>query len=73
MAKARRWNTWTRVHSVQLDHEDRPEPREVRLCSSSVRVGHPVRVNVAGAEVEGVITRVANPTLHVKLQPAHCD
>ena len=69
----RRWKTWTRVHLVQFEHENSPALREVRLCSSSVRVGHPVRVKVDGPEVEGVITRVASPTLHVRLQPASCD
>jgi len=61
------WNTWTRVQPVQFEWEDEPQPRPVRLVGTSARVGDPVRVTVAGVEVEGRIEAVESSTLHVRI------
>ena len=47
-----RWNNWTRLQAVEFEWEDEPQPRAVRLISESARVDDPVRVTVAGVEVE---------------------
>jgi hypothetical protein len=59
-----RWNDFTLVHSVQLEYEDAPKPREIRLCASAARAGDPVRVKLSGVEVEGRITAVVYSVVH---------
>jgi hypothetical protein len=60
-----RWNTWTRLQSVQFEWEDEPQPSVVRLVSGSARAGDWVRVRVAGVEVEGCIEAVESSTVPV--------
>ena len=62
-----RFNDWTQVMSVQLETEGQPDYRPVRLSSPAARVGDPVRVTIAGAEVEGVIAAVLYSVLHVRI------
>lgn len=50
---------------MQFDWEDEPQPSVVRLVSGSAQVGDPVRVTVAGVEVEGRIEAVESSTLRV--------
>jgi hypothetical protein len=64
-----RWNTWTIVQPVQLEGEERPSPRTVRLCCAASRVGDRVEVTVRGRSVEGWIVRVAHSILHVSQRP----
>jgi hypothetical protein len=59
-----RWNNWTRLQPVQFEWEDEPQQRAVRLVST--RVDDPVRVTVAGVEVEGRIEAVGLFGLHVR-------
>ena len=47
---------------------DEPQGRGVRLVSESAQVGDPVRVTVAGAEVEGRIEAVEASTLRVRIR-----
>jgi hypothetical protein len=61
-----RWNTWTRLQPVQFEWEDEPQPRAVRLVSDAARVDDPIRVTVAGVEVEGRIEAVESSTLRVR-------
>lgn len=60
---------WSRHASRQFSSgmEEEPRLREVRLSSVSVKVGDPVRVAVAGVEVEGRIEAVESSTLHVRI------
>jgi hypothetical protein len=62
-----RWNTWTRLQPVQFEWENEPKPRVVRLVSGSARVDDPVRVTVAGVEVEGRIEAIESSTLRVRV------
>ena len=62
-----RWNNWTRLQPVQFEWEDEPQPRVVRLVSESARVDDPVRVTVAGVEVEGRMEAVESSTLRVRV------
>ena len=50
---------------MQFEWEDEPQTREVRLVSETARVDDPVRVTVAGGEVEARIEAVESSTLHV--------
>jgi hypothetical protein len=50
---------------VQFEWEDEPQPRAERLVSGSARVDDPVRVTVAGVEVEGPIEAVESSLLRV--------
>ena len=43
---------------MQFEWEEEPWPRVVRLVSTSAQVGDPVRVTVAGVEVEDRIEAV---------------
>jgi hypothetical protein len=52
---------------VQFEWEDNPQPRVVRLVSESAQAGDPVRVTVAGVEVEGRIEGVESSTLRVRV------
>jgi hypothetical protein len=65
-----RWNTWTRVQPVQFDHEQAPQPRDVRLACAAARVGDPVQVTDGGRCVHGRIAAVAHSILHVRRGPA---
>jgi hypothetical protein len=62
-----RWSKRTRLQSVKLEWEEEPQLREVRLSNVSVQVGDPVRVTVAGVEVEGRIEAVEASTLQVRI------
>jgi len=52
---------------VQFEWQGEPQPRAVRLISESARVDDPVRVTVAGVEVEGRIESVESSTLRVRV------
>jgi hypothetical protein len=52
---------------VQFEWEDKPQPRAVRLVSASALIGDPVRVTVAGVEIEGRIEGVESSTLCVRI------
>jgi hypothetical protein len=52
---------------VQLEWEDEAQPRAGRLVSDSARVGEPVRVTVAGVEVEARIEGIESSTLRVRV------
>ena len=67
-----RWNNWTRLQPVQFEWEDEPQPRVVRLVSESARVDDPVRVTVAGVEVEGA-SRLSSPRRCVCALTAVCS
>jgi hypothetical protein len=60
-------NKRTRLQPVQFEWEEEPQPRAVRLVSTSAQVGDAVRVTVAGVEVEGRIEAVESSTLHVRI------
>jgi hypothetical protein len=60
------WNK-RRLQAVQFEWEEEPQPRAVRLVSKSAQVGDPVRVTVAGVEVEGRIEAVESSTLYVRI------
>ena len=62
-----RWNSRTRLQSVQFEWESQHPLREVRLSNESVHVGDPVRVAVAGVEVEGHIEAIESSTLRVRI------
>ena len=62
-----KWSDRTRLQSVQFEWEEEAQLRPVRLVEGSARVGDPVRVAVAGVEVEGRIERVESATLHVRI------
>ena len=64
-----RWNTWALVQSVQLDYEKAPKERPVRLAAPTPKAGDPVRIGLAGVEIEGRIASVDGPVLHVKVKP----
>ena len=61
------WRKTTRRQPVQFEWEEEPQPRVVRLVSTSALVGDPVRVTVAGVEVEGRIEAIESSTLHVRI------
>ena len=61
------WRKRTRLQPVQFEWEEEPQLRTVRLVSKSAQVGDPVRVTVAGVEVEGRIEAVGSSTLHVRI------
>ena len=67
MSAAPRWNLSTTLIDVQFDWEDSPNPRPVRLTSTSPKGGDKVRVSMGGAEVEGVIDALTSGVLHVRL------
>ena len=50
---------------MQFEWEDEPQWRGVRLMGESAQVGDPVRVTVAGVEVEGRIRAVESSILRV--------
>lgn len=54
--------------AMQFEWEDEPQPRAVRLVSESARVDDPVRVTVAGVEVEGRIEAVESSMLRVRVR-----
>jgi hypothetical protein len=54
------WNKRTRLQPVQFEWEEEPQPR-------AAQVGDPVRVTVAGVEVEVRIEAVESSTLHVRI------
>jgi hypothetical protein len=47
--------------------EEEPQLRAVRLVSGSAQAGDPVRVTVAGVEVEARIEAVESSTLRVRV------
>ena len=61
------WSDRTRLQSVQFEWESEPQLREVRLSGLSAQIGDPVRVGVAGVEVEGRIENVESSTIHVRI------
>ena len=61
------WSDRTRVQAVQFEWEAEPQLRAVRLVGTAAQVGDPVRVAVAGVEVEGRIDAVESSTLHVRI------
>ena len=63
-----RWNTWAGVQPVQWDWEKQPKDRQVRLAAPTAHAGDPVRIRMAGAEVEGIIIDASTPVLRVKLK-----
>ena len=52
-----------------VEWEGEPQPRAVRLVSGSARVDDPVRVTVAGVEVEGRIGPIESSTLRLRVGP----
>jgi hypothetical protein len=52
---------------VQFEWEAEPQLREVRLAGPTAQVGDPVRIAVAGVEVEGRIEAVEPSTLNVRI------
>jgi hypothetical protein len=66
-AAVTRWNNWTRLQPVQFEWENEPQLRDVRLVSQSPRVGEPVRLAVAGVEVEARIEAVESSLLRVRV------
>ena len=56
------WNDRTHLQLAQFEWEEELQLRPVRLVSASAQVGDPVRVTVAGVEVEGRIESVASST-----------
>ena len=68
MAKTPRWTAGTKLLSVQLEWEDEPTARPVRLGRPVPRKGQSARVGMGGSvEVECVIVRVARGVLYVQL------
>jgi hypothetical protein len=59
------WNERRHLQLVQFEWEDEPQWRGVRLMGESAQVGDPVRVTVAGIEVEGRIRAVESSILRV--------
>jgi hypothetical protein len=57
------------LEPVQFEREEEPQPRAVRLVSESARVDDPVRVTVAGVEVEGRIEEVEFSILRGRVGP----
>ena len=62
-----RWNDRTYLQAVQFEYDETATPREVRLSDAAPRPGDPVRVKVAGVEVEGQIVEIAASVLHVRV------
>jgi len=62
-----RWNPTATIHAVQFEWEDEPTPRPVRLTTTAPIPGEPVRIELFGAEVEGVIVQLSSAVLHVRL------
>jgi hypothetical protein len=60
-----RWNDRAYLQPVQFEYEDSPRPRDVR--GPALQVGDPVRVAIAGVEVEGRIVEIADAVLHVRI------
>jgi hypothetical protein len=63
-----RWNTWASVRAVQLDYENAPKERPVRLAAPTAQVGDPVRIGMSGVEIEAVITDTSTAVLKVKVK-----
>jgi hypothetical protein len=63
-----RWNAWATLHTVRLDYEKTAKQRNLRLSGPKPIVGEPVRVGMAGFELEGRISRIDGPVLHVKVK-----
>jgi hypothetical protein len=61
------WNERRHLQLVQFEWEDEPQWRGVRLMGESAQVGDPVRVTVAGVEVEGRIEAIQSSTLRVRV------
>ena len=61
------WNEHRDLHLVRFEWEDEPQWRGVRLASESPQVGAPVRVTVAGIELEGRIEAIESSTLRVRV------
>jgi hypothetical protein len=61
------WNKTTRLQPVRFEWEAEPQLRPVRLVGMSAQIGDPVRVSVAGVQVEGRIDAVESSTLHVRI------
>ena len=61
------WADRARLQAVRFEWEQAPQVRSVRLVSGSAQVGDPVRVTVAGVEVEGRIEAVESSTLRVRI------
>ena len=61
------WSKKTRLQPVQLEWQNEPQLREVRLSNVSVSAGDLVRVAVAGVEVEGRIEAIESATLRVRI------
>ena len=59
----------TDVQQVQFQWEEQPYPRAVRLVNGSRQVGDPVRVTLAGIELEGRIEAVEPSRLLVRIGP----
>jgi hypothetical protein len=60
-------NNKTRLQAVQFEWEEEPQPRAVRLVTTSPPAGDPMRVTAAGVEVEGRIEAVESSTLHAAI------
>jgi len=50
---------------VRLDYKKTPKEWPVRLAGPTARVGDPVRIGVAGVEIEERITHASTSVLHV--------
>jgi hypothetical protein len=61
------WDQRPRLHAVQFEWEEESCLRDVRLVQASARVGDPVKVTVAGVEVEGRIEAVESSVLRVRV------
>ena len=67
MAEQPRWNPRATLQDVQFEWEDEPAARPVRLTTALPKEGEPVRIGMAGAEVQGVIVELVSAVLHVRL------
>jgi hypothetical protein len=63
-----RFNASTLLRAVQFDYERAPRPRLVRLSAPTDVVGDPVRIRMAGVEVEARIVEATGPMLRVNLK-----
>jgi hypothetical protein len=63
-----RWNGWATLQAVQFDYERTPKQRPVRLAGPTANVGDPVRIGMAGVEIEGRITDASTPVLRVSVK-----
>ena len=50
-----------------LAHWTVTEGAAANLIGASLHIGYPVRVNVAGVEVEGRIEKIESSTVHIRI------